>query len=447
MSQVLIVSDNDILNQLYVTNMEVYLAANVTIVPSTSEGVALLSQNSYKIVVTMNMINGQDSAQDMFQHILTLKEKPKLIIIGSPQKEFEDVIVVPNSYSLKVLIRSCADILGITAKSMMNKEMSKYYPIENQFLLKLKEIPCSLYLKLKDGEFSVIGKRGDKVRETINQFEKEGIKILYVNALDRLYVINLISESILDFLENTEGLDSSEKGDLVKTSQNFVGAIFNHSPETNTEMMNIANACTRLMAEIVNDSPNLLKLLSVLNSQKDGYLYVHSILAAFISNHIARRVSWGGNSHIEKINFVLFFHDIILAPLYQKYPDLKYEEDLIYSDRLSDKEKETVLNHARLSAEVVITFKRSPIGADLLIKQHHGSINGIGFAVEYKDDISPISKIILISETFIEEYFKALEEMPKTPVDIKKIIASLHEKFKRPTYRKIIDTLNDFPST
>ncbi len=446
MSQILIVSDNDILNQLYITNMEVYLGASVTIVPTTQEGFDHLAKNEFKIVVTMNMINGFDSAQDMFQHLLQIKNPPKLIIIGNPQKEFNDTIIVPNSYSLKILIRSCAEILGITAKSMMNKEMSKYYPIENQFLLRLKEIPCSVYLKLKNGEFSVIGKRGDSVRETVKQFEKEGITTLYVNALDRLYVINLISESILDFLENTAGLDSTEKGELVKTGQNFVGAIFNHSPETNTEMMNIANACTKLMAEIVDDSPSLQKLLSVLNSQKDSYLYVHSILAAFISNHIARRVSWGGNSHIEKINFVLFFHDIILAPLYQKYPDLKYEEDLIFSDKLTDKEKESVLNHARLSAEVIITFKRSPIGADLLIKQHHGNINGIGFAVEYKDDVSPISKTILISESFIEEYFKLMEEFPGTPVDIKKIIGNLHEKFKRPTYRKIIETLNDFPA-
>jgi len=446
MSQILIVSDNDILNQLYITNMEVYLGAAVTIVNTTAEGVKCLVKEDYKIVVTMNMINGNDSADEMHRHIQTLKIKPKLIIIGSPQKEFDEVLIVPNSYSLKVLIKSCAEILGVTAKSMMSKEMSKYYPIENQFLLRLKELPCSVYLKLKNGEFSVIGKRGDNSKETIVQFEKEGIKTLYVDALDRLYVINLISESILDFLENTDGLNSSEKGELVKTSQNFVGSIFNLSPETNTEMMNIANACTKLMAEIVDESPSLQKLLSVLNSQKNSYLYGHSILAAFISNHIARRVSWGGNSHIEKINFVLFFHDIILAPLYQKYPDLKYEEDLIYSDKLSDKEKEAVLNHARLSAEAIITFKRSPIGSDLLIKQHHGNINGIGFAVEYKDDISPISKIILISEAFIEEYFKLSDEAPGSAIDLKKVVSGLHDKFKRPTYRKIIETLNDFPA-
>lgn len=446
MGQILIVSDNEILNQLYVTNMEVYLGTKAKIVPSAAEAFNLLSQVNYKILITMSMINGQDSAEDVYNHIASLQNKPKIIIIGKPQKELQDVIIVPNSYSLKILIRSCAEILGITAKTMMNKEMDKYYPVENEFLLKLKEIPCTLYLKLNSGEYSIIGKRGDGVQETINKFAKEGINTLYVNALDRLYIINLISESILDFLENTDGLDTAEKSDAVKTGQSFVGAIFNQSPEVNTEIVNIANACTKVMQEIVNESPSLMKLLAILNSQKDGYLYVHSILAAFVCNHIARRVSWGGNSHIEKINFVLFFHDIILAPLYQKYPDLKYEEDLLFSDKLSDKEKETVLNHARLSAEALVSYKRAPIGVDLLIKQHHGITNGIGFTVEYKDDISPISKIILIAESFIEEYFKLKEEDPKAITDTKKIISHLYEKFKRPTYKKIIETLNDFPT-
>ena len=323
MGQILIVSDNEILNQLYVTNMEVYLGTKAKIVPSALEAFNLLSEINYKIIISMNMINGQDSAEDVYRHITSLENKPKLIIIGKPQKEFQDVIVVPNSYSLKILIRSCAEILGINAKTMMNKEMDKYYPVENEFLLKLKEIPCTLYLKLNSGEYSIIGKRGDGVQSTIIKFAKEGINTLYVNALDRLYIINLISESILDFLENTDGLDTSEKSAAIKTGQSFVGAIFNQSPETNTEIVNIANSCTKVMQEIVNESPSLMKLLAILNSQKDGYLYVHSILAAFVCNHIARRVSWGGNSQIEKINFVLFFHDIILAPLYQKYPDLK----------------------------------------------------------------------------------------------------------------------------
>ena len=136
----------------------------------------------------------------------------------------------------------------------------------------------------------------------------------------------------------------------------------------------------------------------------------------------------------------------MLVPIYSKHPSLKYEEDLLFSDALTDKEKEIVLNHARLAAEAIITYKRAPIGADLLIKQHHGITNGIGFAIDFKDDISPLSKIVLVAEAFIEEFMKMRDQNPNYQIDTKQLIAVLNEKFKKTTYKKIIETLEDFPA-
>ena len=445
MGQLLVVSDNEILNQLYVTNLEVYLGATVTLVDSTKKACDELKKTRFQVVVTMSMINGHDSAAEIYNFLHQNAHNAKLLIIGKPNKELSDVVVVPNSYHLQNLIRSCAQILGVTAKEMAEKEVPKYYQIENQFLAKIREVPCAVYLQMNNGQYTMVAKKGDLIGESISRFSKEGVNVLYVNSLDRLLIINLISTHIVEFLRNTEGLETSEKSEALKIGFSFAAASLLGSPEATTEVMNIANACTKVMEEVVNDSPSLKKLMSILNSQRDGYVYTHSILAAYVSNHIIRRVSWGGESHIEKINFVLFFHDIMLAPIYAKYPILKYEEDLLFSEVLTDKEKEVVLNHARMAAEVIVTYKRAPIGADLLIKQHHGITNGIGFAMDFKDDISPISKIVLVSEAFIEEIMKMRDSNPDYQLDVKKILALLHEKFKKPTYKKIIETLEDFP--
>lgn len=445
MGQILVISDNEILNQLYVTNLEVYLGAKVLLVDSTEKAFTNLKRSVPDLVITINMINGHDTASDVYNHLASHKYKSKLIVIGNPGKEMDNVIIVPNSYNLQNLIRSCAKELGVTAKDMAEKEMPQYYPIEQVFLSKVREVPCSIYIQMKNGNYTIVAKKGDVIGETIKQFVKEGVTTLYVNSLDRLLIINQISISIVDFLKNTEGLDTTEKSEAVKTGLNFAANTLSTSPEVTAEIINIANACTKVMEEIVNETPSLKKLLAILNSQRDGYVYTHSILAAYVSNHIIRRVSWGGESHIEKINFVLFFHDIMLAPIYLKHPDLKYEEDLLFSDKLNDKEKEVVLNHARLAAEVIVTYKRAPIGADLLIKQHHGITNGIGFAIDFKDDISPLSKIVLISEAFIEEFMKLRDQNPNYVLDVKKIMEVLTEKFKKTTYKKIIETLDNFP--
>jgi len=67
--------------------------------------------------------------------------------------------------------------------------------------------------------------------------------------------------------------------------------------------------------------------------------------------------------------------------------------------------------------------------------------NGVGFAIEFKDDISPLSKIVLVSEAFVEEFLKEKENNPNFKYDLKKILSTLNEKFKKSTYRKIVETL------
>lgn len=446
MNRILIISDNEILNQLYVTNLEVYLEATVALVQTTEEGILEFNKSKPDIIVTMNNLNGNDSAFEIYSHLLAKKAVTRLIVIGKPEKEIANVIVIPNSYHLQKLIRSCAEILGITAKKMAEKEVPKYYPIESRFLSQIKEVPCSVYIQLNSKEFTLVAKKGELIGETIKKFASDDDAKLYVDSLDRLLIINLVSISIVNLLKDTEGLDLNEKNERVKTGFDFAAKSFVDSPEAAIEIMNIASACARVMTEIVTEAPGLKKLLAALNSKQDGYIYTHSILAAFVSNHIIKRISWGGESHLEKINFVLFFHDIILAPIYIKHPELKYEEDLLFSDLLSDNEKEIVLNHARLAAEVIVTYKRAPIGSDLLIKQHHGITNGIGFAMDFKDDISPLSKIILISEAFIEEFQKKRDEKADYVLDTKNILLLLNEKFKRTTYKKIIETLEHFPA-
>ena len=446
MSQILVISDNEILNQLYVTNLEVYLGAKVTLVNATSKAQELLTKLPYDLVLTMSMMNGIDTAAELYHFLTENKIPSKLVIIGNPLKELADVVVVSNSYNLQNLVRSCAQLLGITAKDMVAREVPKYYPIDGVFLGRLREIPCALFIKMKNAQYTLIAKKGDLVSETIKKFSTEGIKTFYVNSIDRLMIINMVSTSIVDFLESTAGLDTEIKIEAVKEGFDFSAANFSDSASITGEIMEIANACTKVISEIVSEIPSLKKLMSILNSQKDGFVYTHSILAAYVSNHIIRRVSWGGESHLEKINFVLFFHDIMLAPIYMNHPNLKYEEDLLFSDELTDKEKEIVLNHARLAAEMIVPFKRAPIGADLLIKQHHGITNGVGFAMEFKDDVSPLSKIVLVAEAFIEEFMKQRDEDPNYQLDAKKIIAGLNEKFRRTTYKKIIETLDNFPA-
>ncbi len=444
MSHTLIISDNEILNQLYITNLEVYLATKTTLTINSEEAIEILSKQAFDLVICMSMINGHDLVGEVYDHIKKMGKSLPLISIGTPERELSDVVIVKSSYLLQNLIQCSAKILGVTAKQMANMEMTQYYSVEAKFLLKISTVPCPVYLQTRNresDEYIMIAKKGDKP-ELFKKFTDEGVSKLYVNSIDRLSIVNLVSIAICELIKDTEGLSTSEKSVALSSGFEFVAATFGQTPVAVAEIMKIATSCTKVMNDVVKDIPSLKNLLSLLNSNPSGYIYTHTMLAAYVCNHIIRNVDWGSDVHVEKINFVLFFHDIMLVPLYLKHPELKSEEDLLFGNVLNDREKEIVLNHARMAAELMATHKRSPIGSDLLIKQHHGMTSGVGFAMEFRDDISPLSKVVLVAEAFVEEFLKEKDENALYQLDVKKIQATLVEKFKKSTYRKLVATLS-----
>ena len=59
-----------------------------------------------------------------------------------------------------------------------------------------------------------------------------------------------------------------------------------------------------------------------------------------------------------------------------------------------------------MAGELVRSFKQIPIGSDMIITQHHGVNSGKGFAMQFRDDISPLSKVLMVSEEMAHNIFK-----------------------------------------
>lgn len=70
--------------------------------------------------------------------------------------------------------------------------------------------------------------------------------------------------------------------------------------------------------------------------------------------------------------------------------------------------------------------------------------SGKGFAVNYKDDISPLSKIMIISEHVASHMLTKLENGDKTNFNNKdEIMHQLNNRYKSHTYKKIIAAFSE----
>lgn len=445
MAKVLIISDNEVLNSLYIVNFQIYLGMDSDVVSSLDESVDLIRDDSfdYSVVLCLCLIGDEDVALAVYHHLIENDRSPNLIVIGKQSDVPDEVTLVKNSFDIRGIIQTIAKKLDITAKDMALTKVLDYYPMPIRLFFSLESSPCQTYYKVRneEGSFDYISifQKDEGVWPKIRSYIDEGVSVLYVESKDRFLLAKATTVQLIDKLQGLNAKSSSEqKLDIIEqgieavAEQLFVG-------EISKEVIELSSKCMDVLEDVISDLPDLKSLLRDLSSNKSGFLYSHSIIAGFVATHILNNIEWGGEAHKEKLKFVLFFHDMYLVQIYKKFPDLTFEENLLFDDKLSEADKEVVISHASEAANAIKRFPKCPMGVDSIILQHHGTTNGLGFATNYKDDISPLSKVLIVSEAFTEELFKYMKSGEK--VNVSEIVLNLTERFSKHTYVKIAKTL------
>jgi response regulator RpfG family c-di-GMP phosphodiesterase len=446
MKNILVISDNDLLNELYKINLEIYIGAQVTILKdSVSVQKSFENFRQFDLIISMATLSEHDMGSMCALALKNMNLSIPLLLIGKPSKELTNVIIIPSSYNLQNLLRKVASELGVTARAMVEVLVPKYYPVSVVYLRHLAHTPCTLFLQVKvsktQNDYIICSTKDSLITNLISKLQSEGVMDLFVNSLDRLSLVNKISFELTLLISGMNGASTAVKSDALSVGFSFAASQMMDNAEVVQELVGIAATCSKVMDAVVSEVTGMKALVQMLINNQEGYIYTHSMLIAYVAKHIIKNVTWGGETHIERINFMIFFHDIFLVPIYDSHPDLRTEEDLLFGDALTEGEKNILLNHARLSGEQITKFKKCPPGVDVLIKQHHGMSNGIGFATDYSDNISPLSKLFIVAEAFTDYYLNEKYKNNNFKINLKECVELLNSRFSKHTYRKIIEPL------
>ena len=447
MNTILVVSDNEFLNLLYVMNLEVYLNSKIVLVKSVNSAIDSLKAEKIDLIISLDIIKKEESGTAIIKYLNSCGKKIPLIVSSNLKagETLDMVFFVAGKYNIQEILKVSAKNLGITSKKMSELNIGSFYPISIKSLISLTKAPCHIYLNATSQKYLI--RQDDPMDNMAIKLAKDGVEQVFVASSDRLLVINKISlnliEKITVSLKNLEAAPVAAKVQVLSEGYDFAASNLFSSDEIKQQMQEIATAAATVMGDVGKETSNLKALMAIMLSNKDGYIFTHSMLTSYVAYHMIKNVTWGGEGQVEKINFVLFFHDIFLAPIYLKHPTLKHEKDLMDSEILTEKEKDVVLHHAKLAAEMVVGYKRCPMGVDILIKQHHGSKKGRGFIQNYPEDLSPLSKILIIAEIFVEEFLSCADN--SIPFDMKITIPKMVSEFTNSSYLKIIKTLVNVP--
>ncbi len=445
----ILLSNHELLNDLYAFNLKAFCDIELTICTSLAQGINELKVKGVdcSIIITLSQVEDMDAPVKVREFLQAKSLAIPLVVIGEMSKlsNTKKVLTLPPNLNIPLVVKSCAKILNITAKEMAAKEVPDFYPIPVSMLRNFELAPCDVFVKIgKTGpfEYSQTLAKGEDLRPNskLESYSADGVLNLYIPAAMRLEIVNLASKIVMDRLDDSS-LGDQDKVATVEQGYEVIGGLLGENPKVTPEIVEISKKCMESVSEILQTVPKLKNLLGIMLQNKTGFLYLHSVMGTYVSRHIINNISWGSEEHAEKLSFVFYFHDIFLAPIFAKYPHLKSEENLVFQEGISERDKEIVINHARLASEMVKNFPRCPMGADAIISQHHGTSNGMGFALEYKDDISPLAKVLIISEAFVDEVIKSKDAGQK--INVEEIIETLRAKFTKHTYKKIITALEN----
>lgn len=365
-------------------------------------------------------------------------EIPIVIFQGEKLAEqYENVTSIEKNTDVRSLVRVIAKEFKVTAQQMSKIKVEEFFPFPLKLFFSNIKYGLKIYLEKDTGNYGVFKKPGNEItRDEMKQMRQMGITRLYVDALDRLKFVNETSEILTKSLEKDDLTISERVGmtqvafDIVSDLANKVG-IDQHTYE-------LAQASIGSMQKIVQGVPDLDSLLNELKENESSYRYKHSLMITLVGTKIIEILKWGNQDQINKLSFVAFFHDITLMnDSFAKIHSMGQLKNA--AQELNEDQIFKIKSHALDAAKLVSMYPKFPMGADTIIKQHHGSKSGVGFD-KISLNISPLSIIFIMAEEWVTLVLDSHEKGIKLSKD--KCIQHLSKKYNLPRFKEYFYALN-----
>jgi len=424
MALTLLVENNPKMIEIYLINLATYVGLEIVVAKNKTEAFAQLEKQPFQLIISRAKIGAEDVAVPLAEVMIAKKLSIPLFVIGHGLYPALAHGTLPNGLDLRGVVKGAASALGITAQQMVEKKVEDYFPVPIRYFEWINYPLCNLFSK--DGQL-VCGAMLKLDRTLI-----KGQESLYVSKLDRLQIVNQITSELVGRLEDKE-LNPDESIQAGASNLELVAHKL-MKLGINEETIGLAQKNMLSLRRNVKSYPKLGNLLQRMLANQAGYLYRHTQIVTYISLHIVRNIDWGTPEQEDKIAFIAFFHDIALETDAQAKIHTKEE---LRTCKLESREKILVDKHAQLAAELVHKYPHAPMGADQIIRQHHGMLNGIGFSDHFGANLSPMAIVFVVAE----EFTRIIIQQENGPFNGKDMIRALRESFPTSRFQKIIDSL------
>jgi len=362
-----------------------------------------------------------------------------MIVIGDFENPFKKYQVVSDKLRIEEVNRTILKLLGLKKEDFKHLKLPDYVGYSIQYFYNMKNAPCDIFIKLskKDGDEYVkrLHVSENFTREDLDKYTKLGVTELYVLKEDCDKFMNAM---LLQSVQQIKEVKGEEKIAVLENSfaisQNIMTTV-GITPQAKI----LADQTIAAITDQVSKTDQLGKLLKKILDNNLSFSYRRSYLNSLLIATILPKLHWVSGEQLQnilhKMTMVSYFHDIYLED--ETFLRVMNNEDFKKLEkRLTGLEKEHILNHAHRAASLLQGYPKLPNGIDLIVKQHHGVTNGVGFPEVYSSSLTPLSILFIVVEEYAHQILISEDKL-----DLDKINDHMLKKFSLPSYRKIAEVL------
>ena len=421
-------------------NFAEQFGAGVTVFSKVGEALTHFDLNKpkYSLIIVRNFSPKEEIAHIFLNYMYDQSLMTPLIVIGEFEHSYNKFTAISEILRVEELNRLAMKAMGLKKEDFKKLKLPEFigYPLRFFYLLSL--FPTHVYIKLvrKAGdEYVERFQKGENFSaDDLEKFAELGLTELYIAKEENEIFMNAILIKGISSIKKTSTLEES----VIATEQTFViSSELLKALGINPSTTLLVDQTLQVMRAQVNKPDQLSMLLKKLLDNQMSFSYRRSYLICLLSNELFPKMEWGSGEQrqnmLEKLSMISYFHDIYLDD--DKLLKIITSEEFNKSD-LTSFENDQVLNHANRAALLVQQYPRLPQGVDLILKQHHGTTNGVGFPVQLSASISPMAIFFLVLEDFATKILTL-----KPGEKINSIIPMFKERYQLPSYRKIVNEI------
>ena len=439
MSQTILIEPNEDFRKLYSINLTTYAGTDVIDRENANDAISLLKiLPSIDLIITTPKVDGEYTAIDLWKYMEKYELDIPMIVLGECKELVDKVLALKSPIDWEILVKHAQSLLGVSKEDIAKKVVPDYVPVDVKYFYEINHTPCDVYIRIKksNSELDFVKRLHAQDSfdfEDIQKYEKQGLKDFYVAKDYQQYFVNFVTNSLITKLEQQD-LGLEDRLNLNSASYDVVqDHITNIGFDEN--IAELANTSIKSMITAIKENPQLGSLLKMLLSSRISYAYQHAHLVCVIGNFIMSKQKWYEEKHLDIFSMAAFFSDITLKSITQIR--VNSQDDLDRAD-LTPEEKTAVTNHALDAATLLSGTEFYSDYLFMVIKQHHGSLDGTGFPTDISEEVHPIAKCFIVADAFVKIMLD-----PKGPKNKKDILSILYAQYSSESFQSIVRVLEN----